>query len=400
MNINFNIGKNASKINTNDNHENNEPTPVRNNNNDMKKKMIKFMAVIVAGVVLLLLIIFILSLFTKKGYSYEDIENVLQNAAESYFKDHEESLPKAEDQIVEIDAANLIAEERMKDLSEYTEEGVVCTGRVQVQKVGSSYVYTPYLSCGENYTTQELYKAVTTNEEVVTSGYGLYSIDGSYVFRGEKVNNYVELDKGLWRIVKITANDNIVLIKEEEAGQPLSWDDRYNQDTSYASGINTYSASRIKDTLEELYNDPESEDDEFLSKEDKTKIVSYNVCVAKRASTEVGSDNTIECSEVLKEQKVGLLTASDYIRASIDPNCTSTESRSCQNYNYLASGYDWWLATAVKGSTSEVYSVNENGKIESGVASGYASIRPVIYLSDKVAYKSGKGTAEKPYKIK
>lgn len=399
MNINFNIGKNSSKLNSN-NSDNNGTTPVKNDNNDMKKKMIKFMGVIVIGTIVLLLIIFILSLFTKKEYSYEDIETVLQSAAKSYFKDHKDSLPTAEDQIVEIDAANLIAEERMKDLSEYTKEGVVCTGRVQVQKVSSEYVYTPYLSCGEDYITQELYKVVTTKEKVVTSGYGLYSIDGNYVFRGEKVNNYVKLDKGLWRIVKITANNNIVLIKDEEAGQPLSWDDRYNQDTIYASGINTYSASRIKDTLEDLYNNPKSKDDEFLSKTDKTKIVSYNVCTAKRATNEVGSDNTIECSEVLKDQKVGLLTASDYIRASIDPNCTSTASRSCQNYNYLTSGYSWWLGTAVKENTSEVYSINDNGKIESGVASGYASIRPVIYLNDKVGFKSGKGTIEKPYKIK
>jgi hypothetical protein len=46
----------------------------------------------------------------------------------------------------------------MKELSEYTQEGVVCSGTVQVEKTGTDYLYTPYLNCGENYATVELYK--------------------------------------------------------------------------------------------------------------------------------------------------------------------------------------------------------------------------------------------------
>jgi DNA-binding transcriptional MerR regulator len=39
----------------------------------------------------------------------------------------------------------------------------------------------------------ELYSKIVNPENIVTSGYGLYSVNGSYVFRGEKVNNYVKL---------------------------------------------------------------------------------------------------------------------------------------------------------------------------------------------------------------
>ena len=89
-----------------------------------KKKLMKMMAFIVAGAVILIFILFILSLFTKKKYEYEDIEEVLATAAESYFKDYPDSLPGEDGDIVEIDSSNLVAAGKMKDLSEYLPEGV------------------------------------------------------------------------------------------------------------------------------------------------------------------------------------------------------------------------------------------------------------------------------------
>ena len=55
---------------------------------------------------------------------------------------------------------------------------------------------------------------IIANEKIVTSGYGLYAVNGNYVYRGELVNNYVKFGKTLWRIVKITSNNNIVLISD------------------------------------------------------------------------------------------------------------------------------------------------------------------------------------------
>ena len=100
-------------------------------------------------------------------------------------------------------------------------------------------------------------------------------------------------------------------------------------------------------------------------------------------------------------QKLGLLTVSDYINASMDSNCTTATSRACQNYNYLAIDTSWWLGTAVNEETnSEVFMVNSNGTVESTSASNYAYIRPVVYLNSRVLYASGKGTEENPYKIR
>ena len=369
--------------------------------NAMKKRMITFMGIIIGGLILLLIILFICSLFTKKTYTYSQLEKVLKDAAISYFKDHPENLPEEDGDIVEIDSANLVAAGKMLDMSEYTVDGVVCSGSVQVEKSGSEYLYSPFLDCGEKYATIELYNKVINNSEVTTSGYGLYQVNGSYVFRGEDVNNYVKLDNSLWRIVKITSDNNVVLISEEGLPYTQPWDDRYNADRMYESGINQFTASRIKEYLNKVYTNPSEDDGEIiLSKKDKSLIVSQNLCVGKRGETSESSNNSIECTEVVKEQKLGLLTLSDYMMASIDSSCKTPNDKSCLNYNYLVKNFDWWLVTANSADNSTVFGVNNNGYITQFNASNYAVVRPVIYLNSKVMFKSGNGSLEKPYKIK
>ena len=371
--------------------------------NAARSKMFRFVGIILLITILLLVILFVISNMSPKVYKYSDIETILKNAAKGYFKDHPESLPQNEGSIIEIDSSNLVAEGRMKELSEYTEEGVTCSGTVQVELAGGEYLYTPYLNCGDNYATVEFYKKLIDGENIVTAGYGLYASNGSYVYRGEDVNNYVQLDNNLWRIVKITSTNNIVLISNDRIGYGNEWDNRYNEKKGYEAGINQYSVSRIHDYLNTIYDKPnteEADDENPLSKKDKTRMVAFDLCVGKRSQKSEGKDNSIECAQKVPNQKLGLLTVAEYMNASLDPNCKMTISKTCKNYNYLSKVTGWWLATADKDDSSQVYQINQSGKIVSAVASNYIGVRPVIYLNSKVLYKSGKGTLEKPYKIR
>lgn len=366
-----------------------------------KKKMIKMMGIILGGTVVLLLILFIISLFTSKKYDYGDIEDILTNAAKSYFADFPESLPKDEGSVVEIDSSNLVAAEKMKDLSEYLPDGDVCSGSVKVEKSGSLYLYTPYLNCGDKYSTTELYKKIIDDDNIVTSGDGLYPRNGSYYFRGEKVNNYVKMDESLWRIVKVTADDNVVLINAEGLDFAQPWDDRYNESRYYESGINVYGVSRIREYLERIYSKPVKDDGELiLSKSDKSKLVSFNVCTGKRDENSESNDNSLECAETLKEQKIALLTLSDYMYASLDPNCKNANTKSCTNYNYLAIDDEWWLVTANSQDSSTAFKVEKDGSLKVDNANTYSVVRPVVYLNSKVLLKGGKGTLDKPYVLK
>ncbi len=405
MNSNFNMVKKPKKediIEDEEDIELEEEIEERKSSDAARKRMFKMMGIIVGGMVILLVVLYIISIFSTKTYSYTEIEKILKDAAISYFKDNPDNLPTEEGNIVEIDSSNLIVAERMKDLSEYTKEGVACSATVQVEKSGNDYLYTPYLNCGEEYLTEELYKRLTKDENLVTSGYGLYATNGAYVYRGEKVNNYVKLGENLWRIVKITSNNNIVLISEEGVLYDQPWDNRYNEANHFASGFNTYNASRMKEYLDQIYDNPSEENGEvLLSKKDKAKLVSYNLCTGKKSASSEAKDNSEECTEVLQNQKYGLLTLSDYLYASVDPNCKNASSKTCQNYNYLVKkNKSWWLATGDTSDSSKVYSIQGTGAIESQIASNYNGVRPVIYLNSKVLYKSGNGTEEKPYKIK
>ena len=379
-----------------------EETKSSSDSDVLRKRMIRFMLIVVGIMILLLLILYIFSLSaSKRTYTYSEVEKILKDAAVSYFKDHPEHLPMDEGSIVEIDSSNLVNDGKMKPLSEYLVDDSVCSGVVHVEMADTDYLYTPYLNCGEQYTTVELYRKILENETVITSGYGLYHVNNQYVYRGEIVNNYVELGGSIWRIVKINSNDNIVLISDGGTSFDQPWDNRYNEERKFEAGINNYGASRIREYLDKIYDNPDEKKGEvLLTSSAKTKLVSYNVCVGKRSPASESKDNTEECKEVLKNQKYGLLTLSDFLYASVDPNCKSANTKSCKNYNYLVKDFDWWLATANSESSSTVYKVARKGNATVENAADYASVRPVIMLNSQVLYKSGKGTEKSPYKIR
>lgn len=371
----------------------------KNNNN--RKKLYVMMGAIVGCTIIFLLVLYVMSLFGHSTYEFEDIETILGQAAESYFKDNPESLPQDDGDIVEIDSSNLVVAGKMKDLSEYTEDGVACSGTVQVTKAGNDYLYTPVLNCGDSYLTIKLYEKVLNDNETVSSGDGLYSISGGHAFRGENVNNYVQLENGLWRIVKVTSDGNVVLIHSTGITSYQPWDDRYNEDRLYESGINNYNVSRVKDYLDKVYSNPVEEDGELiLSDKDKSKITTFTLCIGKRSSKSESSNNSEECKQTLKNQKMGLLTLSDYMFASLDSNCKSPSNRSCMNYNYLVTNSEWWLLTACSDNSSTVFKVDRSGVIKAETAGASSKVRPVIYLNSNVMFKSGKGTESDPYVIK
>ena len=400
----YNLVKKQKKIDENmysEEIDDDDNSNDRGSNQEAKKKMFRFMGILVAVILVIMFILYLISLLSNRSYNYEDVEEVMKEAAVAYFQDHPEYLPTESGMIVEVDSSNLVVDGKMKSIPEYLGEDAVCTGKVLVEKTGSEYLYTPYLNCGDSYATVELYKKVVSDDKVVTSGYGLYATNNGYVYRGEDVKNYVQLDNSVWRIVKVTSNNELVLISDTGTPYAQPWDDRYNEDRFYESGINQYSASRVKEYLEKIYENPSKDDGEdLLSSVDKMRLVPYTVCTGKRTPSSETKNNSEECVEVLRDQMLGLLTLSDYMYASIDPNCKSSETKSCQNYNYLTKDFDWWLVTANKEDNSTVFKVDNNGVAVTDNASTYSIVRPVIMINSKVLYKSGEGTKEDPYQVR
>ena len=391
------MNENKGKEIMDNNNQNPIPKPVKNNK-DMKKKLMRIMLIVVGILVLFLIIILIISLFGSGNKSYEEIEEDLKNAAIEYYEVQSGLLPQEEGETITVRAKTLADAELMKPLSELR-EGESCSGRVEVTKVSDNIVYTPYLDCGDNYTTKELYKAVL-EQGIVASGNGLYDLNGEKVYRGDDVNNYVKLDNQLFRIVKVTADNKILLILNEvESTSSSYYDDRYNQDRGFNSGFNDYRVSRIKEYLDDLYNN--KLDIKILSENDKEKLTPFNLCIGKRSASEIVNNNTVECTDILENQMIGLLTISDYLNASLDTNCKATTDRSCQNYNYLRLRQtEWWLLNGNSLNNYEGYIVRSSGYIDENVASGYKKIRPTIMLNNNVMIKSGSGSESNPFILK
>lgn len=375
-----------------------------NNNEDMKQKLRKLMLITVLCVVILIILLLFFSLLFPKKRGYSDVEVIMKNAAIKYYNSNKNELPSKNGSVVEVSAQKLANNGYMKDLSKYGKD--TCTGKVVVYNNDDDYLYTPYLDCGDSYKTVELFSKVTDSKNVVTSGNGLYYINGEYVFRGDEVNNYVKIDENLYRIVKIDANNEVVLILNSSAGISYTWDNRYNSEKRYKAGINNYDLSRIKSRLRDIYNSNEVTNDYelnvgILNKSSRSLVVDYNLCTAPRAKDTTVKDNSLECLNITRS-KIGLLTLSDYANASLDTNCDIVTKKSCQNYNYLVNKDigGWWLMTPSSDDSSSVYFINQSGYVEITDASNSKSLRPVIHLNSKTMYKSGKGTLKNPYTLK
>lgn len=402
MNNNFNLKLESAKkevVDPKDEIANHSSS--KKPDNSVKKKLMKLMFIIVIVVLVVILTLFIVSLIMGRKQSYSSVETTMKNAAIKYYSDHKNRLPAASNSNEGVEVTTLVSGEYMKPLSEYLGENTKCTGKVTVERNGENFVYTPYLDCGNSYKTIELVKQVTNESNIVVTGDGLYNINNTYIFRGENVKNYLKLDDDLWRIVKITSDNKIYLIKDEFRTNNLTvpWDDRYNTIAGYNAGINDYKVSRLREEVIKKYNS-NAENGKILSKTARQKLTKFDLCIGSRDPNYVSNDNSAECSTVLKNQKVGLLTLSDYLIASIDSECISPLSSSCQNYNYLKSNSAWWVTTANSENTYQVYRIESNGVVKKTYALSYAAIRPVVVLNERTMYATGTGTKSNPYKIK
>lgn len=361
---------------------------------NVNKKLFKYMFIVIGAFVGLMLIIGIVKLIVGNKLSYAKIEDKMQKATVEYLndKDTELSLPTG-NEVVNVDVEDLVANKNMKELSKYIKDkNVTCTGNVVVRKQNDEYLYIPHLDCGDAYKTISLKDYIIDKQGVVTDGDGLYYLNNEYTYRGEYVNNYVTFAGQTWRILKIDIDGNIKLL-QDETKLKRTWDNRYNVEAKSSVGINNYELSRINKTLNDLY-------DEIFTDDDKKYITSKYLCVGRRFIGDTTKDGQTECAEILENQKIGLIQIDEYLRVSLDSNCTKIREGACQNYNYLSKYTDaWWSITPNAVDTHSVYEIY-SGIATSSNASLSKLVRASIYLNNDVIYVSGDGSKENPYIFK
>lgn len=342
-------------------------------------------------VIIIIILIIVSSCSNGSGAkSYDKIEENMVLAANKYYNKHPNLLPNEDGNSVKVNIGTLIDAEVLEDVKDPNNSANSCSGYVEVTKVGEEYSYIPFLTCVGNYEPEYLADKIK-NVGVDEYNNGVYLMDNEYVYRGNVVNNYVLFNDLMWRILKVDSAGDIKLVLAKKTEDYFSWDTLYNSDAGYNSGdTRNFQITSIRKTLNSYYD--------IFTKENKTKIVSKNLCIGSLAYDE-GYNASKECSAIKENQKVGLLNPTDYQKASLDGACIYYGSGECTNFNYLASAdiNTWLLNPSTKNSYTVLYL---SGSIGQTYASNSKRINPVIYLSGKVITNAGDGSFANPYKIK
>ena len=357
------------------------------------QKLLRIMGMAAGIIIIFIVIIALISGCNKnKKYSLNELETKLITLSKNYYQKNKDSLPKnGEDTSLSI--SYFIENKNFKKIQ--LTSGESCTGEVKVINSNGYYLYTPMLTCGDIKPIKLSEKLI--EQSTVTVGEGLYKIGESHIFRGETLNNYLLLNDKLWRIIKING-DGTVRIIEVKRTESSPWDNRYNIDKRSNLGINDFISnninSRIKNKLEDIYNS-----DKYFKDDIKAYFATQDLCIGKRSEKDEVNNYLMECNEVIEDQVFGLIYASEYIQASLDPNCENIKSNSCTNYNFLARlDSATWTLTADKDTSHKAFKLDYGLSLSN--TSSTSGVSLVGHLNKNVLYKEGQGTKLDPYIIK
>jgi hypothetical protein len=176
--------------------------------------------------------------------------------------------------------------------------------------------------------------------------------DNEYIYNSKANNNYLKYNGYLWRIIKVTGDDQLVAVSEDTITY-----------LPFNSSIKWINITKYNKELELNYD--------YL---DNTKI-----CIDT-----FNDINNISCNEVNTDYTIGLLSLEDYIKYG-------------GSNSYLNNGTNFW--TSNKYDDTKAWYISSDGKVSSDDLNERHGIRPVITIKSNTKLISGNGTIENPYII-
>ena len=229
-----------------------------------------------------------------------------------------------------------------------------------------------------------------------TSGNGIYRDlyeSGRYIYKGANPNNYITFNNEQWRIISLEKDGTMKIMRVASIGN-----------RTYDSSSNDWATSDLKTYLNGTYYNG-------LSNAAKSQIVEHDFAAGAgywNNDTNESSDLTDQVNaenEQLVKQKVGLATATEYLRSNSNTNFCRTIAinnqhvNTCKSTNWMFNSTSWWTMSASTYSTSYAFSVYSVGNLyNSGLVAGSSGVRPAVYLSSSVKL-SGSGTQSDPYVV-
>ena len=232
---------------------------------------------------------------------------------------------------------------------------LVCSVFYGLRMIKYYRIYNPK----ENDSKYKLGDYILKKSSVVTSGEGLYKVSGSYIYKGQEVDNYVKYSNLLWRIIKIGSDGTVDIILDS----PIN-------SISFDASSNNYINSDINNYLNK----------EFIKNIDKSKLSKTSICKDK-----INDLNNVTCNDTSIDYYVKLVDVNSFINSQID------------DASYMSDEYtnNIWTSSV---SSNKVWSINGVNLTESLVDEAYY-VKPVVTLKASNTLLGGQGTYDEPYEI-
>ncbi len=207
---------------------------------------------------------------------------------------------------------------------------------------------------------------LTQNQEIVSTGDGLYQNGKEYVFKGKEVANYVEYSNRLWRVLKVYEDHRVLLVADHNQSIMLWGDGATYQESNLYTWLNTQEEIDHSGIFYASLNQPE------------------NYLAATTWCEETMTEEDFVCQDEEKEASIALLTPKEYATA------LGKES-------FLNDGsYTWLLGSDMEGAP--LY-LSASGSVASATSYDGYGVKPVITIKSDINVTGGTGTKEDPYKI-
>ena len=263
---------------------------------------------------------------------------------------------------------------------------------------------------------------------------GLYADEyepGRYVYKGAKPNNYITFNGETWRIIAIETDGTIKIMHQGTVRDgEVQFDAIGARDSGYCgkgsapeNGCNAWAkTTNFHDALNQYSGDVDGDSNmkKYLNGTYYDSITKNKTAIQNHifyyGSAEQGNNDLANQIKTEKEfgiaSNIGLIQASDFIKANSDANLCGTFSKNNSNYevckpknymvNWMSSGRYWMItpnsiAGAVRSTSIELY-VHSDGHIIDNYANYSYSLVPSLYLKSDVEL-SGTGAEGDPFTI-